>query len=87
LRGHGLETTLFKAGLAAGVMGVILWLGKTRLPLLLPPSGLLNEVLLVGGLVVVGGGVYLAGIALLKVEEVEELATALKKQLKQKFTN
>ncbi len=82
LRGHGLEATILKSGLAAGAMGAILWMGVRQLPLLLPPSGLLSEVLLVGGLIIVGGGVYLAGIALLKVEEIGELAATIKRRMK-----
>ncbi len=78
LRGHGLETTILKSAGAASVMGLLLVLGRWWLTSLLPPSGLLNEVLLVTVLAGLGGVVYFAAIWSLKVEEIGLLVSAIK---------
>jgi len=81
LRGHSLEATFLKSAAAAGLMGFVLWWGNARLSSILPSTGLLNEILLVGGLIAGGGAVYLAGITLLKVEEIGVLAAAVREKM------
>jgi len=81
LRGHGLVPTALKATLAAGAMGVVLVFGLWWLAPLLPPVSLVNEALLVMILGAAGGGVYIAGIALLRVDEVALLMAAVRQKL------
>lgn len=81
LRGHGLETTIFKAALSAGVMGLALWGGRQWFSMILAAPGLLNEIVLVGGLGLLGGAVYLIGIWALKVSEFTQLISMVKNKL------
>ncbi|RME44155.1 MAG: hypothetical protein D6796_12150, partial [Caldilineae bacterium] len=55
--------------------------GRLGLGTWLPPSSLLNQILLVGGLGIAGGGVYAAGIWALRVEEVGLLLDAVRERL------
>ncbi len=82
LFGRGLFRTGAKACLSAGVMALILWGGYGWMAPLLPPVNLLNELILVGGLSMVGGVVYLLGVWVLRVEEMGEVVRMLGGKIK-----
>jgi putative peptidoglycan lipid II flippase len=76
LRGHGVKRALFKAAVASAAMGgaIYLIIGKvTRIV----PAGLVGEVLLVGGVGLVGIAIYGALAVSLRMEEVNLLGRAL----------
>ncbi len=81
LRGRGPAATALKAALAAGAMGAVLYFGRVWLATALPPVSLLNEALLVIILGAAGGGVYVAGITLLRVDEIGLLTAAVRRRL------
>jgi putative peptidoglycan lipid II flippase len=76
LRGHGVERTLFKAAVASAAMGGVIYLimGKAAR---IVPAGLAGEILLVGGVGLVGIAAYGVLAVLLRVEEVDLLGRAL----------
>ena len=81
LRGRGLGPTTFKAMAAALVMGLVLWGALSPLTAWLSADSLTTEVALVGTLSVLGGGVYLLALDLLRTPELALLAALLQKFL------
>lgn len=81
LRGQGLGPTTFKAITASLVMGVGLWLGLPWMQTWLPADSLLAELMLVGLLSALGGGVYLLVLYLLRAQELSLLQTFLQRFL------
>jgi putative peptidoglycan lipid II flippase len=81
LRGHGLGRTTLKAVVAALVMAAMLGLALPFLKGWLPPDSLVAEVILVGLLSGLGGGVYLLALYLLRVQELSLLSSLLKRFL------
>ncbi len=81
LRGRGLGSTTFKAIAAAAVMGLLLWLALPFLQAQLPVDKLINEVALVGLLSIIGGGIYLLGLYLLRAQELRLLFSLLQRFL------
>jgi putative peptidoglycan lipid II flippase len=82
LRGGGLGVVALKSGLAAGLMGLLLWGILAWLSPRLPPVNLLNELLLVGLPALAGGSLYVILIWFMKIEEVSILADLLTQRLK-----
>lgn len=82
LSGRGLGRTALKASAVAGAMGLFLWLAWPLGQNFLPPNSLINELLLVGGLSVAGGSLYLLGIWLLRVEAMTLLVSAVLRRVK-----
>jgi putative peptidoglycan lipid II flippase len=70
LGGHGLGPTALKAVAAALLMGGLLWEVLSLWREWLPSGHFASEMALVGTAALIGGGIYLAGLALLRVEEV-----------------
>jgi putative peptidoglycan lipid II flippase len=81
LRGHGLGLTTLKAMAAALAMGLVLWGALSPLKTWLSADSLTNEVALVGTLSVLGGGVYLLALYLLRTPELTLLTALLQKLL------
>lgn len=81
LRGRGLEPTTLKALAAAAAMGLLLWLALPFLQAQLPADKLINEVMLVGLLSLMGGGIYLLGLYLLRAQELTLLFSLLQRFL------
>jgi len=75
LRGRGLEPTILKAGVASAVMGLILWATLPLMKMWLPPVGLLAELGLVGSLSLIGAGIYLLLLWLLRTQELSLLSS------------
>jgi putative peptidoglycan lipid II flippase len=69
LGGRGLGPTTLKAAAASAVMGLVLWISLAVLKNWLPAEDFIAEGVLVGGLSLLGGGVYLLAIYLLRVRE------------------
>lgn len=82
LKQRGLGATLWKSGLAAGIMGLALWGVTEWLPYWLPPTSTLNELLLVLAGTLTGGLVYWAGLALLKVKALSILTQLVRQKVK-----
>jgi putative peptidoglycan lipid II flippase len=81
LRGRRLGSTTLKAGAASAVMGLGLWATLSLLQNNLPLTGSLAEITLVALLTLIGGGIYLLGLALLGVPELSLLSSLLQKFL------
>jgi len=81
LRGRGLGPTTFKAMAAALAMGLVLWGALSPLKTWLSADSLTIEVALVGTLSVLGGGVYVLALYLLRTPELTLLAALLQKFL------
>ena len=86
LRGWGLGPATLKAGGAAAVMGLILWGGLPLLESWLPTDALLGEVVLVASLSLLGGGIYLLALWLLRVEELTLLSSLIQRFLPSRNT-
>ncbi|MBN1218934.1 MAG: murein biosynthesis integral membrane protein MurJ [Anaerolineae bacterium] len=75
LRGRGLGPTTLKALSASLVMGLALWLTLPLLESWLPEQGLMAETALVGISTLVGGGIYLLALVLLRSPELALLSS------------
>lgn len=84
LRGRNLGPTAFKAGVAALVMGLVLWSALALLKNWLLADSLLIEILLVGALTFLGAAVYLWALSLLRIQELSLLSTLLRRLLPQR---
>jgi peptidoglycan biosynthesis protein MviN/MurJ (putative lipid II flippase) len=73
LRGRGLGQAIWRAGLAAGVMAGGVWGLTPLLTAWLTSGGLVGEVALVGALSLLGGGIYVTMLALLRAPELRLL--------------
>lgn len=73
LSGRGLAVTTVKALAAAAGMGAGLWSSQRLLSGWLTPNFLLNEIILVGSLSLLGGGLYFLVLLLLKAQELDLL--------------
>jgi putative peptidoglycan lipid II flippase len=81
LRGHGLGPTILKAIVAAAVMGVVLWLALPFFQAWLAADNLIAEITLVGILSLLGGGIYLLALFLLRTPELSLISTLVKRFL------
>ena len=81
LRGRGLGPTTFKAIGASLAMGLVLWAALAPLKAWLAADKLITEATLVGILCLLGGGVYLLTLALLRTEELKLLSALLQRFL------
>jgi putative peptidoglycan lipid II flippase len=79
LRGRGLGPAALKAVAAALLMGVILWSALSPLDTWFPAKNTVTELITVGVLSLVGGSVYLAGLALLRTQELTLLTALLQR--------
>lgn len=79
LRGYGLGPTMLKAGVAAAMMGGIVWGVLPWLKLSLSTDSLTAELLLVGSLSLLGVAVYLVTLFLLRTPELALLSRLLKR--------
>lgn len=79
LRGRGLGPAALKAVAAALLMGVILWSALSPLDTWFPAKNTVTELITVGVLSLVGGSVYLAGLALLRTQELTLLMALLQR--------
>jgi putative peptidoglycan lipid II flippase len=68
LHGHGMLRLLFKTLIASAGMGAVAWLVAETLAQSLPSGSLMSEVIVVGGATAIGFVVYVALMALLRVE-------------------
>lgn len=81
LEGRGLGPTSLKAVTASSGMGLILWISLVTLKNWLPIEGFVAEAAVVGSLSLVGGGVYLLALYLLRVPELSLLLGLVKRVL------
>jgi putative peptidoglycan lipid II flippase len=84
MRGHGVGPVTFKALFAALVMGGILW---GLLPLLegwLSPDNIILEIILVGLLSLIGGGIYLLMLVVTRTQELSLLTSIVQRFLPRK---
>ncbi len=79
LRGRGLGPTTFKAVVAAAAMGAVLWIALPFFKMWLSADSLIAEIILVGVLSGLGGGVYLLALYLLRTPELSLLSALLKR--------
>jgi putative peptidoglycan lipid II flippase len=79
LRGRRLGLTTLKAIVAALAMGAVLGLARPLLQIWLSADNLISEVVGVGILSVLGGGIYWLGLFLLRVQELALLSSLLKR--------
>jgi putative peptidoglycan lipid II flippase len=68
LRGHGMLRLLVKTLVASAAMGSVTWLVAQVLEQSLPPTNLLNELVMVGSSAAIGFTVYVASMALLRAD-------------------
>lgn len=81
LRGYGIGPATFKALFAALIMGIALW---GVLPLLegwLSPEGIILEIMFVGMLGLIGGGIYLLVLVLTRTQELSLLTSIVRRFL------
>lgn len=81
LGGRGLGPTTFKAVAASASMGLVLWISLGMLKNWLPIEGFVAKVMIVGILGLLGGGVYLLVLYLLRVPELSLLLGLVKRVL------
>jgi putative peptidoglycan lipid II flippase len=81
LRRHKLGPTILKAGGSAGVMGLLLAWSMTFFQNLQPATGFVVQIYQLTLLIVLGGGAYLVGLSLLKVDELQVFSQLLKRIL------
>ncbi len=81
LRGRGLGPTILKAIAASTAMGLALWTTLPTLKAWLSAERFMAEVTLVGMLCLLGGGVYLLMLILLRTEELTLLSALLQRFL------
>jgi putative peptidoglycan lipid II flippase len=81
LRRHGLGPTTFKAMTAALSMGLVLWAALPVLKTWLQVDSLTTEIVLVAILTVLGSGIYLLILYLLRTQELSLLSALLKRFL------
>ncbi|HXV44304.1 MAG TPA: murein biosynthesis integral membrane protein MurJ [Anaerolineae bacterium] len=81
LRRHGLGPTIFKAMTAAFSMGLVLWAALPPLKSWLWADSLTTEVALVVILTILGSGIYLLILYLLRTQELSLLSALLKRFL------
>jgi hypothetical protein len=79
LRGRGLGPAAVKAAAAALLMGVTLWSALSAFNLWFPAKNTVIELITVGVLSLAGGSVYLAGLALLRAQELTLLTALLQR--------
>ncbi len=82
MAGHGMLSTIAKSLVAAAAAGVAMWLGLAVLGGVLPTTGKLNQMALFGGAGGLGALVYVAGLALLRVEELTTLTNMVRARLR-----
>jgi putative peptidoglycan lipid II flippase len=81
LQGRGLGLTILKAIAAAAAMGVVLGMVLPFFKAWLSADNLVTEISLVGALSLVGGGIYLTVLYLLRTPELSLLSALLKRFL------
>ncbi len=81
LRGHRLGLTMLKAIVASLAMGLVLWPALPIFKTWLSADSLMAEITLVGVLSLLGGGVYVLVLFLLRTPELSLLSTLLKRFL------
>jgi putative peptidoglycan lipid II flippase len=68
LHGHGMLRLLAKTLIASAAMGGVTWLVAQVLKQSLPPTNLVNELVMVGSAAAIGFAVYIASMALLRAD-------------------
>ncbi len=81
LRGRGIAPAIFKALLAALIMGVALWGLLPYLERWLSPENIIFEIILVGLLSLIGSGIYLLVLALARTQELSLLISITRRFL------
>lgn len=81
LLGQGLVMTAWKTSFAAVIMGLCLWYGQTWFVAWLPPTSLVNEILMVGSLSLSGGLIYVGLIWGFRVEEIHLLGQMVRRKI------
>ena len=71
LRGYGISETILKAGGSAVAMGLVAYGAWRALEGFIRPTSLLNEALLLGVPALLGGGLYLALIWIMRLPELQ----------------
>ncbi|MFQ5855226.1 MAG: murein biosynthesis integral membrane protein MurJ [Anaerolineae bacterium] len=85
VRGSGLVETAAKTGLAALVMGGVVWVSAGRLPSMIKVAGIPGQLLVVGSATAIGLATYALLGTLLRVEEVGLIWTRIQQKLPQWF--
>jgi putative peptidoglycan lipid II flippase len=79
LRGYGMGPATFKALFAALIMGVALWGLLHRLEGWLSPENIILEIILVGLLSLVGGGIYFFVLAVTRTQELSLVTSIVRR--------
>jgi hypothetical protein len=83
LDGHGLFRTLGMALIAASAMGLAAYGAMVGMQTLFGVDGLLAEMLVVGVPGLIGVGIYLGLLSLMRVEEIRLLSSAVQRRIGQ----
>jgi len=81
LRGYGIGPAAFKALFATLIMGAVLWGVLPLLQSWLAPGNIISEIILVGLLSLIGGGIYLLGLTLARTQELSLLTSIVQRLL------